>query len=146
MKVLFYHIMFIFIFCCFSNPVKSQEIPDTLFSAKIMDIDILKHVQIRGRSGFVLNYRFLHIKVKSLNNDSIFVIMKVFNMHDEGLRYANHDDLKIGEIKKFRVFRFEPCQCRLPRVDGYCEDGKFFPLYSSLISSYVSIYRIVAYD
>ncbi len=125
---------------------KSQNIDDVLLEGKIMEMDSPRIFSIRGKGGYAHNYCFLHLKIKTTKGDSITSLVRVFNMHTEAAAYAAGDNLKIGDVKKFRVFIFSPCECGLPRVDGHCEGDEYFPIESKVLKSYSTINRIISYD
>ena len=139
---------FILLFCsiAISYTSKSQNIDDVLVEGRVIEIDSPRIFSLRGIGGYAHNFCFLHLKIRTVKGDSIISLVRVFNMHIEAEDYAIGDNLKIGDTKKFRVYEFSPCECGLPRVDGYCEGNEFFPIESKVLKQYSTIYRIVSYD
>jgi hypothetical protein len=125
----------------FVNPLVAQVPSDTIVVGKILSFDSVSHKINKDKTGYKYYYGSFHLKIE-VNKKSIYVV-KVFNMIEEFDKYLKCFNYKVGEKRIFYLYKTNLCNSGIPRIDGYCEDGFYYPLKSSVIKRYDMIYRVI---
>lgn len=137
MKILIFYLFF----ALSINTLVAQSPSDTIVVGKILEFDSIIHKVNKDKMGYRYYYGCFHMKIE-VNNKTICIV-KVFNMIEDFDKYLNHFSYKIGEKRIFYLYKTSLCNSDIPRIDGYCKDGFFYPLKSNLIKRYKTIYRLI---
>ncbi|MDX2304510.1 MAG: hypothetical protein NW226_17010 [Microscillaceae bacterium] len=120
------------------------KIQDTLIVAKVIGLDKVNHDMNLQYYGFDFYFGIFHVKVVTDRGDTL-VLSKVYNKLTEGKEYSKQFGLEIKKKFIFVIYKFYPCSCCLPKLEGNCSDSLdvFYPLNNKIIESYTSIYNII---
>jgi hypothetical protein len=117
---------------------------DTIFVAKVIDMDFVKFEINKDYRGFIYYYGLFHLKVVNAKQDTM-ILTRLYNILDDRKKYKRKFNYKIGKKFVFIAYQWFPCNSSLPKIQGYCDEEIFYPKSNYLIKSYKKIYRII-YD